>query len=180
MKCRGHRTDGEPCGNDAIKGGTVCHKHGGSAKQVRRMATVRHELARWAPDQTADDPGELLLRLMTQARMRADQHADELARILTEQGWVDAFVGDAYGEFGKIGEYARQLAQWEFDERRFAADLAIKAVAAGIAERQVRVAEQQVDLFARTLDEALAAAGLTARAAEVKGHVARRLRLAAS
>ena len=32
---------GDPCGRPAIKGGTVCHQHGGGAPQVREKARQR-------------------------------------------------------------------------------------------------------------------------------------------
>lgn len=44
LKCTAHRTDGEtPCGNWAIRGGTVCRYHGGSAPQVKAAAERRWE-----------------------------------------------------------------------------------------------------------------------------------------
>lgn len=39
--CKGKRSNGEPCRKPAIKGGTVCSTHGGSAPQVRRKAALR-------------------------------------------------------------------------------------------------------------------------------------------
>jgi len=45
-KCRARRTDGQPCGNYAIIGGTVCRVHGGAAIQVRRKADERVLMAR--------------------------------------------------------------------------------------------------------------------------------------
>lgn len=41
MKCTAHRTDGHPCQAKAIKGGTVCRVHGGSAPQVKAKAMQR-------------------------------------------------------------------------------------------------------------------------------------------
>lgn len=41
MKCSAKKTNGEPCKAGAIKGGTVCRTHGGSAPQVRRKANER-------------------------------------------------------------------------------------------------------------------------------------------
>ena len=39
--CTAHKTNGDPCGNRAIRGGSVCRFHGGAAPQVRRAAFVR-------------------------------------------------------------------------------------------------------------------------------------------
>jgi len=44
LKCSARRTDGDtPCGNWAIKGGTVCRYHGGAAPQVKAAAARRWE-----------------------------------------------------------------------------------------------------------------------------------------
>lgn len=40
-KCKGTKKNGEPCGKFAIKGGTVCPTHGGSAPQVKAKAAKR-------------------------------------------------------------------------------------------------------------------------------------------
>ena len=40
-RCSAHRTNGEPCKLPPIRGGGVCHKHGGSAPQVRAAANLR-------------------------------------------------------------------------------------------------------------------------------------------
>ena len=39
--CTAHRSNGEPCKAYAIKGGTVCRSHGGSARQVKEAARRR-------------------------------------------------------------------------------------------------------------------------------------------
>ncbi len=41
MKCTAHRQDGKNCKAQAIRGGSVCRVHGGSAPQVRQAATRR-------------------------------------------------------------------------------------------------------------------------------------------
>lgn len=175
---------GEQCKLPAIRGGTVCQKHGGAAPQVKARAAVRDAVATWTEGMAVADPGETLLRLMTVSLLRADQHRVELDRIVAEHGWIRAFVGrDIVTVDGKsrvVGEYARQLAKWEYDERRHAADLAVKAVAAGIAERQVRVLEKQVEVFAEALRAGVAETTLTAeQQAEVMTSVGRRLRIVA-
>lgn len=45
-RCRARRTDGQPCGCWAIRGGYVCRVHGGAAPQVRAKANARLEAAR--------------------------------------------------------------------------------------------------------------------------------------
>ncbi len=41
MNCTAHRQDGHPCKAKAIRGGSVCRVHGGSAPQVRHAANRR-------------------------------------------------------------------------------------------------------------------------------------------
>lgn len=49
------KSTGERCQNPAIKGGTVCHQHGGAAPQVKAKAQER--LDRMADEVTADVQG---------------------------------------------------------------------------------------------------------------------------
>lgn len=181
-----YETKGQ-CKANAIRGGNVCVKHGGRAPQVKAKAAVRHAVATWTDEMAVADPGETLLRLMTVSLMMRDAHAGELQRVVDKNGWTQAFVGETWvvetSDDGtersrKAGEYAKQLARWEHDERRLAADLAVKAVAAGLAERQVRVLEQQVAQVSEALQAAVVAAGLNPeQQAEVITGVARHLRL---
>lgn len=62
-RCSAHRTNGDPCNAFAIKGGTVCNKHGGSAPQVKKKAAERIQeaadpaaanLVRWMGDPKVD------------------------------------------------------------------------------------------------------------------------------
>lgn len=62
-KCSACRTNGEPCGNWPIRGGTVCVAHGGRAPQVRKAAQDRIReaaepaaayLVAWLSDETLD------------------------------------------------------------------------------------------------------------------------------
>lgn len=181
-ECGAQRSKGRgDCHGTAVAGSEParCRMHLGSTN-ARARAAIRDAVSRWTDGMSTLDPGETLLRLMTVAYLRAEQHADELNAILAEHGWHDAFVGDAIGEFGKVGEYAKRLAVWEAQERKHAADLAVRAVAAGLEERRVRAEEQQVALFAQALDAALAELDLADRTAEVKSGVARHLRAVAS
>lgn len=87
-----------------------------------------------------------------------------LAQVLATGG-VAALVGrtragDGKGGTVETGEQIRALAALEQSERKLAADLAAKAVAAGIAERQVRLAERQADMMISVLTASLRALGL--------------------
>jgi hypothetical protein len=67
-QCSARRTNGEPCRNSAIRGGSVCARHGGSAPQVRAKANRRliemvlpamRELHRILNDPTTEDSDKL-------------------------------------------------------------------------------------------------------------------------
>lgn len=169
MKCTGTNRQGNPCGLDAIRGGRVCWRHGGNAKQVRAKAAMRHDLSRWGLDGIAEtvDPGETLLRLLTQSYHRAQTYADELARLIAEHGIHEALVGETLivdpnsGSVHKVGEYVRGLAQMERDERKFCGHLSAQAIAAGLAERSVRLAERQGSLIEQVLTAAFDEMNLT-------------------
>jgi hypothetical protein len=189
MKCTGHTSAGRDCRNDAIKGATVCHKHGGSAPHVRRNAAVRAELLSWGLNDSTEDPGEVLLRLVTQSAHRAAFYADLLEQQYesTEEttllpAGVAALIGHKIGAAGKDGvlyeaeEAIRGLVQLEAMERDRCARFAKTAIDAGIAERQVTLAERQGALIADVLRAVLAdpELGLSAEQRKAVPNVARR------
>lgn len=153
VKCRStSKRTGKPCENFAIAGGLVCSSHGGSAPQVRARAAVRAEVMAWGLGDTTVDPSETLLRLISQSASRVRRYADELERLVEESPNLrDALVGDAYGEFGKTGEYVKGLALLEATERDRLAGFSAKAIAAGLMERQVKLAEHHGALIADVL-----------------------------
>lgn len=65
------------------------------------------------------------------------------------------------GKTVKVGEYVRGLAQLEADERDRLANFSAKAIAAGLAERQVRLAERQGALISEVLTKGIDLVGLT-------------------
>jgi hypothetical protein len=164
MKCTAHTAAGNACKLDAIRGGLVCHKHGGSAPHVKANAAIRADLQSWGLDAPTVDPGETLLKLVSQSAARAQRYAVELEQLVDESDTLRAaLVAQAYGEFGPVGEYVRGLVTLEAQERERCANWATKAIAAGLAERQVRLAEKQGALLADFLRGVLAdpALGLT-------------------
>lgn len=191
-----------PCENHAINGGTVCTAHGGKAPQVAAKAAVRAEVMKWGLGDTTVDPGETLLRLVSQSAARVelygrllqeayeaaerlktahaaerlvyerdddsprdDEDGPEAAEVQTARadldriftvGGVAALVGSTYsasnlGSVYATGEAIRGLAQLEAAERERCAGFAAKAVAAGLAMRQVELAERQGTLIAELL-----------------------------
>jgi hypothetical protein len=165
---------------------------------VKVKAAIRAEVMNWGLGDSYVDPGEVLLRLVTQSAARAemyarllqeafdaaerlkeahekgtnieavgDENADtaetarrDLDRIFNTGG-VAALVGNTYGAAKDVGVYyvtgeaIRGLADLEAKERERCANFATKAVAAGVAERTVRVAERQGQLMVKMAQAAL-------------------------
>jgi hypothetical protein len=197
VQCRATSRTGKQCKNKAIPGGAVCRFHGGASPHVASKAAVRAEVWSWGLGDTNVDPGEVLLRLVTQSAARAERYAmlleeayeaaerlkqahdagaqieppdDELADTaetarrdldrIFNTGGVAALVGNTYGAAKDVGIYVtgeaiRGLADLEAKERERCANFAAKAVAAGLAERTVRVAERQGQLMVEMVQAAL-------------------------
>lgn len=90
---------------------------------------------------------------------------DDLKRIFSTGG-VAALVGNTYadakdGGIYATGEQIRGLAQLEAAERERCANFAAKAVAAGLAQRQVELAERQGALLVELLTAVFDDLGLT-------------------
>jgi hypothetical protein len=199
----GKRKDGSPCVGMIVAGTKRCRMHGGKSLQKQRVAgQVAVELKRWGLNDTAIDPGVVMVRLVSQSAERVALYADllgqayeaaerlkqahdaeelivteadadlehpedpsvqaarqDLRRIFTTGG-VAALIGykfdaDRDGRIYATEEAVRGLAKLEAEERDRCAGFAAKAVAAGLAERQVRLAEQHGALMAATFRGAL-------------------------
>lgn len=150
--CTGTRKDGHPCQRSPIAGALVCRVHGGAAPQVKAKAAVRAEVLRWGLGDVHTDPGEVMLRLVSQSAARAERYAAEIEELVSESETLrKALVSQAYGEFGPTGEFIRGLVVLEAQERDRLSTFASRAIAAGLAERQVRLAERQGALIADVL-----------------------------
>jgi hypothetical protein len=219
VQCRATSRTGKQCKNKAIPGGAVCRFHGGASPHVASKAAVRAEVMNWGLGEAHRDPGEVLLRLVTQSAARAemygrllqeafdaaerlkeahergtniealgDENADtaetarrDLDRIFNTGG-VAALVGNTYGAAKDVGVYVtgeaiRGLADLEAKERERCANFASKAVAAGLAERTVRVAERQGQLMVEMVQAALREVDLSPeQASAFKAALARQAR----
>jgi hypothetical protein len=210
------KQSGQQCKRKAIPGGTVCRYHGGGAQQVKAKAAVRAEVMAWGLGDSHVDPGEVLLRLVTQSAARAERYAllleeayeaaerlkrsfdagaleideskvmadtarEDLDRIFNTGG-VAALVGNTYGAAKDVGVYVtgeaiRGLADLEAKERERCANFATKAIAAGLAERTVRVAERQGQLMVEMVQAALREVDLSPeQASAFKAALARQAR----
>jgi hypothetical protein len=210
------KQSGQQSKRKAIPGGTVCRYHGGGAQQVKAKAAVRAEVMAWGLGDSHVDPGEVLLRLVTQSAARAERYAllleeayeaaerlkrsfdagaleideskvmadtarEDLDRIFNTGG-VAALVGNTYGAAKDVGVYVtgeaiRGLADLEAKERERCANFATKAIAAGLAERTVRVAERQGQLMVEMVQAALREVDLSPeQASAFKAALARQAR----
>lgn len=185
------RADGQPCSQPPIPGTDRCRFHPGmSVAKARAKGQVVLELRNWGLTDKTVDPGETLLKLVTQSAARVEFYAGllqrayaaaerlreaeeapdgtdlavtarlDLERVLNTGG-VAVLIGHTYAgtqTSGVIatGEAIRGLARLEAEERDRCANFATKAVAAGLAERQVRLAERQGELMATVLAAVLA------------------------
>jgi hypothetical protein len=162
------RETGKRCELPAIKGGTVCRKHGGRLRHVRAAAAVRAELEHWGIDSPREsyNAGEILLKLMTQSADRVKFYSDLLQQqyALAAQGeddaslpaGVGALIGHEYaldhdGVKVPVKEAIRGLVELEGIERDRCATMASKAVAAGLAELKVRLDIRQQQMLADVL-----------------------------
>jgi hypothetical protein len=195
--CTANRHDGKPCMGPPVGGLDKCRMHAGvSTATAKARGQVLIELSRWGLDghATMADAGEVLLKLVTQSAARVELYSHLLGQAyeaadsgasldgVMRQGGVAALIGYRYGadregNLYRVEEAVRGLARLEAEERDRCASFAAKAVAAGLAERQVRLAEQQGALIVAAVKGILEDLELTpvqqARVGEV---VARRMR----
>jgi hypothetical protein len=174
-KCTGHRPNGARCKRWPLRGATVCDSHGGGAPQVAAKAAIRHEVAQWFPGGTTEDPGEVLLRMVTVTSERVALYASLLeeqyqkaaagdetttlpARIGVLIGHKHALTRD--GDAVPVEEAIRALVALEQQERALAGSLAAKAVSAGLEARRIDVAQRRGSEIAAVLQALVGDAGL--------------------
>lgn len=140
MKCSAHKSNGDPCGNWAIKGAKVCKNHGGRAPQVKAKAGVRILETRIA--------GELKRREITPV-------TSPLAALQEVAGLSIAWMDAMQDELGKLAILDYQDAKAAEDvkpvvalfERSMdrAANVLAKMVQLGIEDRVAKSAELEAE-----------------------------------
>lgn len=160
------KQSGKQCARWAKPGALVCESHGAAAPQVAAAAAVRAEVMQWGLGDTDADPGEMLLRLIDQAKDRVERLSQEIDTQVAQHGLMGAMTGESFvmsddGKLQKVGEYVRALAALENQERDRLAKFSTLAINAGLAERQTRLAERQGLLIEAVLASVFDEIGLT-------------------
>lgn len=151
------RTKRGRCKAWPVHGATVCVAHGGAAPQVK--AAAQRRLAEQAAQKAAKTYG-------LPVEIPADQALlDELHRTVGHVMWLGALIGDM-GTDGltQWGESGRQVSVWVDlyqRERAHLARVAKDTLGASIAERHVKLAEDQGALLAGVVNRILDALDLT-------------------
>lgn len=169
-KCKGRKSNGEPCGSWPLRGALVCRKHGGAAPQVQAKAKlrlaeqeIRAGLAK-LDVQAVDDPLTELSKLAGQVVAWKDALAAK----------VNELTALRYEAMGAGTEQLRaEVALWERALDRCAAVLGLIAKL-DIDSRLAAISERQADAVVRAVDAAIAAAGITGPAAVQARQVAAR------
>jgi hypothetical protein len=173
---RSSRT-GDPCKLWAIRGGTVCNKHGGRAPQVKAAAEARRVEQDIAATlgkldiRPVHDPLTALAELAGEITAWKELAAERVAAL--KDLAARNFLSGSDEVHAEIQVYERAL------------DRCVHVLATiarlNIDERLVKISQQQADLVKQALLGALDDAGLPReQQREAAGHLARRLRLVAS
>lgn len=147
---------GTECRNHVVRGTTACKWHAGKAL-AKHMAdgALRRAVDDWGISRNEYiDPGDTLLRLIAASARRAQRYADAIAHLIEQTGvhGVDAelkvllapeYAVTKEGDKVKIGLQFSALTKLESDERDRLANWCRIAIAAGLEERRVKMAEQQ-------------------------------------
>lgn len=153
MKCSAHTSAGNPCKNNAIRGGTVCHKHGGSAPQVRAKAEQRvakmkvgDALRKMGVDHV--DPMDGLLKEVTRSASLLNVYSSLVSELETQKDGI-------YGA-NHLNDFEPHVLVLMFNnERDRFAKLCKMAIDAGLEERTVQLAEQQANLMVQVIQRVL-------------------------
>lgn len=187
------KSTGKPCTRPVVEGANRCRFHGGAAPQVKAAAKRR-----LAVEQAAEavqtfglprtvDPRDALLEEVYRTAGAVDWLHQQVQALTTNEviwGRTEQVERQA-GEFpGTDTTYSAQAHAWVRlwqEERRHLVAVTKAAIAAGIEERKVRIAEQQGALLADVIRRILADLSLSPeQQARVPEVVPRHLRAVAA
>lgn len=188
VKCRGHKTNGDPCPNWAMHGQKVCHAHGGRAAQNRRAAHLRlaesearilmHTYGRkieTTPTEalldevkwTAGHVAWLRERVQELEQDAADSLEDPDGTVRPGGGrhplvWGVTRIKTGGDDYGTTEEAMPNIFLRLYqEERAHLARICADAIRCGIEERRVKLAEQQGQLVADVIRKILGDLNLT-------------------
>jgi hypothetical protein len=160
---------GEQCKKMAIAGGTVCRSHGGGAPQVKAAAArnvvkeslfaelTGHQKILGSP--IYSDPVTILYDLIALSAGHVAWYKMMVEKLIPDAlVWSESQVSQGAGGKLSVTQTAtvNQWLQLYNAERKFLAELSTKAIAAGLAEREIRMEEERGKMLAETLREILA------------------------
>lgn len=203
--CSAHRrSDGHFCKRFPLNGSRVCVRHGAAAPQVRALAAQRYGMTRAqeACDrlgvQVDIDPGEALIEMVREAAGNVEFYRTLVAELAIHPEDDDRQLddsGDPYWVRGETGVYGLTYHQSGIptgeakphilvvlynEERDKLVRYSKEALAAGVEERRLRLAEADARQFYEGMGEAMSAAELTPEQIEVfRSVLAQSLRLTA-
>ncbi len=154
------KSTGRRCTHRPMRGQRVCRHHGGSAPQAKAAVERRDER----------DEAERAVQTYGLPRDIAPDEAllEEVHRTAGHVAYLGALVGDldrrglkqyATGESGAMFERPSVWVELYQKERAHLVQVCRAALAAGLAERQVQLAERQGELVGRLLRVAIEAMG---------------------
>lgn len=174
-RCTGHSSrTGAPCKLSPVHGATVCHKHGGSAPQVKRAAARRLVEA-----EIRDLFGKALPQVEAVDNPLA-AYAEFAGRVMAWMQLMDSLLGDlrTVGYAGKAGEQIRaEVLLYERAMDR--ANVVLSSYARlNIDTRLAAITEQQAAIVLRAIEAVIDHLGVTGSdAAEARRVGAAHLRL---
>lgn len=168
------RGSGEQCKNPAVTGTSVCRIHGGNAPQVKEAGLQRAVRANLFAELRGEmptlgepiysDPVTILYDLIAISAGHVAWYRAQIERLIPDAlVWGEATVSQAgNGEFSvtQTAEVNKWVELYN-GERKMLADLSTRAIAAGLAEREIRLEEEKGRLLANTLRVILADLQLT-------------------
>lgn len=191
-KCSAKRSNGEPCTKWPVTGQRVCNTHGGSSPQAkaaaeRRLQTAQAETAVATFGLPREvDPRDALLEEVYRSAGAVDWLQRQVRALEAEDVvWGKSEeVNKQSGEFAGVDTTYRAAIHVWVDllnrERKHLVDVCKTAIAAGLEERRVRLAEQQGAMLAGVIKNILGDLDLSAeQQARVGEIVPRHLRAVA-
>jgi hypothetical protein len=182
-KCSGKRSNGEPCTKWPMKGQRVCNTHGGSSPQAKAAAERRLQMV-GAEQAVATfglpreiDPRDALLEEIYRTAGAVDWLHQQVVKLEAEQiTWGKAEeVEKQAGEFPGVDvTYKAAVNVWVElwqNERKHLVNVSKAAIAAGLEERKVRLAEQQGAMLASVIKNILGDLDLTPEQQSLVGQV---------